>query len=242
MKRILLKYLYNIGQQAGKNREENLLSLLEKNPNAVLLDCGCYDGELTLKIAQKIGTKNIHGVDIDPEMIQISRKKGIKVTRKDLNGQMPFKDETFDVVTAFQVIEHLYNTDMFVSELRRITKENGYILISTENLASWHNIFSLILGYQPPTGPHISSYHPVFFSPLKGEHERRSQIKKGWFIRGHINVLTRDAFGKIFDAYGFRIDEERLSGFYPFPSPLSDILCKIDKGHVLTILAKMRKK
>lgn len=242
MKRIILRYLYTIGREAGKKREENLLSLLEKNPDAVLLDCGCYDGKLTLKIARKIGTKKIHGIDIDPEMIKKSRLKGINVVENDLNEKMPFQDESFDVVTAFQVIEHLHNTDAFVSELYRITKKSGYILISTENLASWHNIFSLILGYQPPTGPHISSYHPVFLSPLKEEHRRRSRGKTKWFIRGHINVLTRDAFQKIFSAYGFNIEEERRSGFYPFPGLLSDFLSILDRRHALTILAKMRKK
>lgn len=47
------------------------------------------------------------------------------------------------------VIEHLFDTDNFVSESFRILKPGGYTIVSTVNLASWHNIFALILGYQP---------------------------------------------------------------------------------------------
>lgn len=235
------KYLYTIGKEAGEKRERNLLSLLEKNENAAYLDCGCYTGKLTLEVAKKIQTKKVFGIDIDDWAIKESKKKGINVVKGDLNEKLPFQNNTFDVITAVEVIEHLHNTDMFVKELFRVTKKGGYVVIATENLASWHNIFALALGMQPSTGPHISSYHPVFFHPLFKEHKERAKKKEKWFLRGHINVLTRDAFYKVFRAYGFVPEEERLSGFYPFPGFLSDVFSQIDKKHALTILVKFRK-
>lgn len=55
----------------------------------------------------------------------------------------------FDLVHANQVIEHLYETDLFIKEIYRILKKGGYAIISTPNLAGLHNIVSLILGKQP---------------------------------------------------------------------------------------------
>jgi len=56
---------------------------------------------------------------------------------------------SFDVVFANQVIGHLYETDLFLKEIYRMLKNGGYTIISTPNLAGFHNIFSLIFGKQP---------------------------------------------------------------------------------------------
>jgi ubiquinone/menaquinone biosynthesis C-methylase UbiE len=44
---------------------------------------------------------------------------------------LPFKDESFDIVTAFEVIEHLYDPQKALGEIRRILKMDGIALIST---------------------------------------------------------------------------------------------------------------
>ncbi len=48
-----------------------------------------------------------------------------------------------------EVIEHLYNSDLVISEIYRILKRNGILILSTPNLASWINRLVLLLGYQP---------------------------------------------------------------------------------------------
>ena len=65
------------------------------------------------------------------------------------NDRLPYDDESFDVVCSNQVIEHLARTDNFVSEILRVLRPGGYAVTSTENLASWHNIAALALGWQP---------------------------------------------------------------------------------------------
>jgi SAM-dependent methyltransferase len=54
----------------------------------------------------------------------------------------------FDVIFSNQVIEHLDYPDNFVREAFRVLKTDGYVVVATENMASWHNIFALLLGYQ----------------------------------------------------------------------------------------------
>lgn len=242
MKKVLINYLYNIGQEISQRREKNLIDLLEKNEQAVYLDCGIGNGVLTLEAAREIGTKNIFGIDRDLQYIKVARKREIEAVKGDLNESIPFQDNTFDVITAIEVIEHLHNTDHFLSELYRVLKKEGYAIIGTENLASWHNIFSLILGLQPSTGPHISDYYSIGFHPLEEKHT--PSLKKGekWNKDKHINVVTRNALIKLIKLHGFEILDEKPSGFYPFGGNFADALASFDKIHALTILLKIQKK
>lgn len=122
---MLKRYLQTLWGRAEKANCHNIFSMLEHNPNAALLDCGCADGELTLKIASKIGSKNIFGVEIVDDLIRKAKQKGISVKQADLNSKLPFDDETIDIVHANQVIEHLFNTDNFISETYRVMKRGG---------------------------------------------------------------------------------------------------------------------
>lgn len=141
------RYLQALWDKAEEVKNNNILSMLEYNPDAVLLDCGCGDGELTLKVASKIGTQNVFGIEIAKELVNKAKQKEINVKQADLNkGGFPFDSESIDVVCANQVIEHLYNTDNFISEIYRLLSRRGYAVISTENLTSWHNIASLFFG------------------------------------------------------------------------------------------------
>lgn len=234
-------YLYKIGNEAGEKRKRNILALVEKNQNAYYLDCGSATGELTKKIAGAIDTKHIFGVDRDPTYIEKAGKKGVKVEKGDLNEQIPFKDETFDVITAIEVIEHLYNTDVFLQEIYRVLKKGGYAIIGTENLASWHNVFALVLGHQPSTGPHVSSLYPIGFHPLYQRHIAGRSSEEIILVDKHINVVTRNALRRLVISHGFLLENEKPSGFYPFSGFLSDIFAKLDSNHAVTILLKIRK-
>ena len=144
MNNILLK-LYS---DAVKLNHKNILNLLDKDSEAQFLDLGCDDGILTKQLADIIGTSNVYGVEIVEKSIAESLKRGIKVSSFDLNKDFDFKDNSFDAVHANQVIEHLYDSDKFLSEIYRVLKPNGYAIISTENASSWCNIFSSIMGWQ----------------------------------------------------------------------------------------------
>ncbi|MBU4348432.1 class I SAM-dependent methyltransferase [Patescibacteria group bacterium] len=145
----LRKKLIHLVDNAKNDNDKNILGLLEKNSNARLMDLGCDDGKWTLRLGEKVCTKNLFGIDIVDKKIQEAIKKGIECKKVDLNNDLPFEDNYFDIVHANQVIEHIYDLDKFMSEIYRVVMLNGYVIISTENLASWHNIFSLLFGWQP---------------------------------------------------------------------------------------------
>jgi len=226
-------YLWNY---ASEDNQRVIRNFLEKNPDATYLDCGCWDGEKTLKVAEYIGTKRIIGIEIVTEAAKKASEKGVKVYNHDLNLKFPLPDESIDVITADQVIEHLIDIDNFVSEICRILKANGYAVICTENLASWHNIFALLLGNQPYSGPTISTekiigHHPV--APKPSDIER--------LMPNHTKVFAYNSLKQIFEEYGFAVMEMEGSGYFPFPYWIGKFFQRLDKKHAMFITIKVKK-
>jgi ubiquinone/menaquinone biosynthesis C-methylase UbiE len=105
MRKVGLKLRAMVGGWYRENQLQ-LLSLLERNPNAKVLDIGCSSGEFTLEVGKTIGTKELHGIDINKEAVKCARKKRIKAITHDANTKLPYKDGFFDVVVSNQVLEH----------------------------------------------------------------------------------------------------------------------------------------
>src|SRR5262245_46505065 len=131
------------------NLENIEQSLRAASPGGTLVDLGCDDGERTLRFAAAARAADVHGVELRGAAAEAARDRGIEVTEADLNEALPFDDASFDVVVSNQVLEHLPDTDVFVSEIVRILRPGGLAAVSTENLASWHNVAALVLGWQP---------------------------------------------------------------------------------------------
>jgi len=212
--------------------ERSIYKLLEKNPKVKVLDLGCWDGDLSIKVAKYIGTEKVYGVEIDPNKVKKAKLKGVKVYKEDLNKKFPFKKNYFDVVIASQVIEHLYNTDNFVEEIYRVLKPYGYVIISTNNLASWHNLFALVLGYQPFPSD-ISRYTNIgkLIGLFKGD-------GKSW---SHLRIFTTYSLIDLLKFHKFNINKVVGVGYYPFPQSLAILLSKLDKIHSAYVTVKATK-
>lgn len=208
---MLKSLLYFLSKKSADIDQKNILSLLEFNPSARLLDLGCGNGAWTKKIAAKIGTKNITAVDITP--------RSQKVIKADLNHKFPFPNNSFDVISANQIIEHINNTDSFLHELKRVLKPNGYAIISTENLSSWHNIFALLLGWLPPSLDH---HHPLshLTVPIQPKY-------------GHVKAFSYFGLKSLFEKQGFKIESYKSAGYFKLQSLLDPLHC-----HRLTIKLK----
>ena len=121
----VLRFLANLADQVDIECRRVLLKSFECDLQARFLDLGCADGELTMMIAEKIGTKAICGVDAVNENIDRAKTKGIDARQANLNERLPFPDESFDVVCASHCIEHLSDTDTFIKETFRMLTGGG---------------------------------------------------------------------------------------------------------------------
>jgi len=229
MKHIFAKMFDN----AMALNKQNILSLLEKNPDAKLLDLGCDDGTWTLELAKKIGTKNITGVDVVEERLQQAKKNNIMTKNADINKPLPFNDASFDVVHANQVIEHVSNLDVFASEIFRVLRPKGYIIISTENASSWHNIFAATMGWQIFSLTNVSSKKGGIGNPL-AIHKGKDIELSSWT---HKTIFNYRGLKEFFKAHGFKNMTITGAGYYPFFA----VIGKIDVRHSHFITLKGRK-
>lgn len=210
-----------------------LLAAVERNEGACILDCGCNDGGFTKKMAERIGTSQIYGIECVEEVAKVAESKGIKVHHADLNKRLSIEDETFDFVCANQSIEHVHDTDMFIKEVYRVLKKGGYALVSTPNLASLHNVIALVFGKQPFPA-HVSNEIIVgtLLTPLYYKHPD---------AQAHIRVFTSDAMKQLFEYHGFKAEKVMGVAYYPFPIALGKLLSRVDKKHAVYLTMKMRK-
>jgi SAM-dependent methyltransferase len=109
---------------------ENFLEQIIQNPkskikNPKILDVGCGTGG-NLEMLAKFGAAE--GVDVSDDALEFCKRKGLKA-HKGLAENLPFENESFDVVTALDVVEHLDDDMAGLKEMHRVLKSGGKTLI-----------------------------------------------------------------------------------------------------------------
>lgn len=223
-------YIKNLGLEAESRIESTVAKFLKTAKDSTgkkitYLDCGCDDGKKTLIRQSILMAEKTIGNEIVPERAKKARKNGIKVFSFDLNKKWGIPKNSVDVITATEVIEHLTDLDNFFAEARRVLKKKGKIIISTENLAAWHNVFALVIGNQPYTGPYLSRIYPV------GHHPNAKFYKDKILMAPHLNVMTFKALLQILEKYDFKVIVKSGVSYYPLPGFLSFLMSKMDWKH-----------
>ena len=103
------------------------------------------------------------GVEVYEGPAAEAEAKGLEVARVDLEtGRFPGRTSSVDVVVCNQVLEHLKNIWLPMTEMHRVLRPGGHAVLSVPNLASLHNRVLLALGRQPTSirvlGPHVRGY------------------------------------------------------------------------------------
>lgn len=200
-----------------------------------VLDLGCYDGTYTARLAVEAQARETVGVELLAGPAARARAQGIEVTEADLEGPIPLPDGTFDLVHANQVIEHVRHTDGLLREMYRLTRPGGTALVCTNNLASWHNIFSLGLGYQPLPS-HVSDEVHVGnpLNPMRGRPHEAAGLS-------HLRIFTGRALHELAERVGFEVLERGVIGYYPFPRRLARHAASADSRHAAFLLGVYRR-
>jgi SAM-dependent methyltransferase len=186
-----------------------ILECSPRRPGGTLLDLGCGDGGFTRRFGASIGAARLLGVELIDHLARAAERNGVEVTQANLAEPLPFEDASVDVIHSNQVIEHLAGTDLFMSEIRRLLRPGGYAIVSTNNLASLHNILALMLGWQPWTS-HVSDEITGLGNPV-GPHGSQEASAGAT----HLRIFTGRALADLARHHGLRVELQRTSGFYP---------------------------
>jgi ubiquinone/menaquinone biosynthesis C-methylase UbiE len=170
-------------------------------PGLKVLDVGCGPGSLTVDIAKHVSPDgNVIGIENQPGPLAEGRRladaEGVNNVTLELGDahNLAYEDETFDLVHAHQVLQHITNPVKALSEMRRVVKTGGIVACRESATATWY--------------PDIEA--------LMFQHELARRLSKD---RGgnphpgnHIHVWAREA--------GFSLDQiKRSAGTWCFSTP-----------------------
>ncbi len=97
-----------------------------------VLDAGCGTGYGSAELA-RAGARVV-GLDVSPEAVEWARAHySAPVFLGGSCASLPFRAGAFDVVVAFEVIEHLHQQASFLAECRRVLAADGLLIVSTPN-------------------------------------------------------------------------------------------------------------
>lgn len=124
-----------------------------------VLDFGCGSGYGTHLLSKYC--EEITGVDISPEAVRFAvanYSNDNLIYRRIADIQttpLPYPDSFFDVVISFQVMEHIEHAEKYLSEIKRVLKNDGIVIIATPDRQS-----RLFPGQKPWNQYHVREYAP----------------------------------------------------------------------------------
>lgn len=174
------------------NRLQKVLEIVKNCSKGQVLDLGCGDGSFSQLLREQGNI--VFGVDISSQAVVLAAKRGVNACKVKVDSEpLPFKNNFFDFVFCGELIEHLYDPDFLLSEVKRVLKQGGLFVITTPNLASWFNRLVLLFGFQPYLSEVSLRYNVGKF---------RSNVPKTE-VSGHIRSFTLKSLLELLEIHGF---------------------------------------
>lgn len=223
-------------------RERKSLSIILKylhsnNKEGInFLDIGCGDGYFLNSLSSSYNGKLFQlGIDYSVYQIKQVKNRSINVSLSQVNLEegIPCTNCSFDIVYAGEVIEHLFNPDVFVREVYRILKIDGIFVISTPNINNWLSRLIFPLGSYPVFYETSTENSKFGYGFLK-------TIKKQSLPVGHVRVMNVDALNSLLITNNFQAVEtqgcvfERYSGMLGFLDKLFTFRATFSSGLVVS--------
>ena len=156
---------------------ENFLEIKKKiNKKTSILDIGCGWAQALLFFKKK--GLECYGFDPAIEAVQYGCKKGLNIKHAGLEGMDVFEGKKFDIVTMFNVLEHLADPVKALKQIKKILKPKGVLVVDVPNE---FNDFQLA--------------------------SRDTHNLKNWWIAppNHLNYFSKDSLVKLLESLSFSI-------------------------------------
>jgi SAM-dependent methyltransferase len=175
----------------GADERAWLIASLVGGPGLEVLDLGCRTGALT----QHYATGNtVTGVDVDRNALeQAVERLGISTAWADVEEGLPFEDESFDVVVAGELLEHLADPAATVAHAFRVLKPGGRFVGSVPNAFRLKSRIRFVAGRHPETdATHLQLFTPAALHALLADFDRvEVRFAVGRYVRWHPRLMAR---------------------------------------------------
>ena len=168
-----------------------------------ILDVGCGTGTM-LKYLERYGSAE--GIDFDAEAIEYCRGRGLTNVKQASAENLPFSSESFDLVTALDVIEHTDDDVGVLREIARVLRPNGALLMTVP-------AYKFLWGQQDEISAHRRRYVASQMRDRLGA--------AGFMVRrlSYFNAALFPAIAFVRLMRRFRPRPRKLESDFRFPAP-----------------------
>ncbi len=146
--------------RTAENSAAYLLPSLQ--PGQRLLDVGCGPGTITIDLASRVSPGDVVGIDRSGTVIEAAREAAVEADAANVTFEvgdvyaLPYEDDSFDVVHAHQVLQHLVDPVAALREIRRVARPGGAVAVRDADYAA-------MTWYPPSAGldEWLALYHEV---------------------------------------------------------------------------------
>ena len=172
-------------------------------PGSEVLDIGCGPGTITLDFARLVAPGHVLGVDNVDQPLEIARAgaesdglDNVTFAKADVYG-LPYSDDSFDVVHAHQVLQHLTNPVGALREMRRVCKPGGVVAARDADFGGMR---------WSPDNPGLDRWLALYrdLAQSNGAFPEGGRLLKGWARAAGFGEITCTA-----TAWCFSTPEER---------------------------------
>ncbi|KAJ5240976.1 methyltransferase-UbiE family protein [Penicillium citrinum] len=113
-------------------------------PDLQILDVGCGPGSITIDLAKHAPQGHVIGIEYVPDPLDGARKLAASESVSNVTFQVgdihniPFPDDTFDLVHAHQVLQHIADPVRAFQEMRRVVKKGGVVAVRESASLTWY--------------------------------------------------------------------------------------------------------
>ncbi|MFH0989463.1 MAG: class I SAM-dependent methyltransferase [bacterium] len=194
-------------------------------PGKRLLEIGCGLGTDLLQFAR--GGALVTGVDLTPRSIELVKQRfalyGLPVDARVADAeQLPFEDNSFDIVYSFGVLHHTPNTPKAINEVYRVLKPGGKIIIMLYHQSSMHvalgSLYRRLSGKAPKEGDRTDDWVRIYDgedNPL-GKAYTRNQVRRMFSQYSNLHLSTVDPYRYHLPVFANTINQALLAWWWGF--------------------------